>query len=195
MKTKIALMAVAAMLLQSRAMGAAQLATPAEEARLQQQYPGYRKVDDDYRHAGEAALERWQDWKWGLRIHWGLYAAYDTHESWIISEHKNDTNWLMNYYASYQWFNPTNFNADQWMDIMQRAGMKYFSFTSKHHEGFCLWPTKTLQRGFRKNAGGTFTEVTNHFSIAETPFQRDVIGELVNSARASIGREPLLFAH
>ena len=81
-------------------------------------------------------------------------------------------------------FNPTNFNADQWMEIMQRAGMKYFSFTTKHHEGFCLWPTKTLQRTYRKNADGTFELVTNHFSIAETPFQRDIVGELVKAGRA-----------
>src|SRR5437016_4983409 len=125
----IFLCGVVAVLSQTRVTTAAQPASATEEARLQQQYPGYRNVDEDYRHAGEAALERWQDWKWGLRIHWGLYAAYDTRESWIIQQHKNETNWLMDYYASSQTFNPTNFNADRWMEIMQRAGMKYFSFT------------------------------------------------------------------
>jgi alpha-L-fucosidase len=182
-----------ALLIQTPTSG--QLASQPEEARLQENYPGYRGVDGDYRHAGEAALERWQDWKWGLRIHWGLYAMYDSRESWIIRDHKDDTNWLMNYYASYQRFNPTNFNADRWMEIMQRAGMKYFSFTSKHHEGFCLWPTKTLQRGFCKNADGTFTEVTNHFSTAETPFARDLIGELAKSARAHQLGVSLYYSH
>ena len=47
-----------------------------------------------------------------------------------------------------------------------------------------MWPTQTLQRGFRKNADGTYEEVTNHFSIAETPYQRDIIGELVKAGRA-----------
>lgn len=186
---------VAAVLLQAQAPAANQLANSAEEARLQQEYPGYRGVDEAYRHAGEAALERWQDWKWGLRIHWGLYTLFNGQESWIIRDHKNDTNWLMNYYASYERFNPTNFNADQWMEIMQRAGMKYFSFTTKHHEGFCLWPTKTLQRVYRKNADGTFELVTNHFSIAETPYQRDIVGELVKAGRAHQIGVSLYYSH
>src|SRR3954468_12582932 len=112
MKTLPAIFAcgILALGLQGPASAADQPASAAEEARLEQQYPGYRNVDEDYRHAGEAALERWQDWKWGLRIHWGLYAMYDTRESWIIKDHKDDTNWLMDYYASSQRFNPTNFN-------------------------------------------------------------------------------------
>ena len=81
------------------------------------------------------------------------------------------------------------------MEIMQRSGMKYFSFTTKHHEGFCLWPTKTLQRGFRKNADGSFEEVTNHYSISETPFQRDIVGELVKSGRAHNLGVSLYYSH
>ena len=138
------------------------LATPSqglisqdEEKSLQARYAAYRKVDANYRHAGEAALERWMDWKWGLRIHWGLYCMFDGQESWIITRHLKDKQWLRNYYASYQRFNPQGFDADEWMRIMERAGMKYFSFTSKHHEGFCMWPTKTLQRGFRQKADGS----------------------------------------
>src|SRR5215468_6932970 len=46
------------------------LASAGEEKRLQETYSAYRGVDPDYRHAGEAAIERWMDWKWGLRIHW-----------------------------------------------------------------------------------------------------------------------------
>ena len=49
-------------------------ATADEEKALQARYPGYRKVAPDYRHAGQDALDRWMDWKWGLRIHWGLYS-------------------------------------------------------------------------------------------------------------------------
>jgi alpha-L-fucosidase len=155
-----------------------------EEKQLQAKYSSYRNVDPDYVHAGEAAIERWEDWKWGLRIHFGLYTLWGGRESWVLQDHENDKQWQKNYYATYQRFNPTGFDADQWMRIMQRAGMKYFSFTTKHHEGFCMWPTKTLQRGFRKKPDGTFEEVVDHYSIAETPFKRDIVGELVKAGRA-----------
>ena len=161
-----------------------QPATREEEQRLQRQYSDYRGVDAEYTHAGQAALDRWMDWKWGLRIHWGLYCMFNGQESWIITQHLKDKEWQKNYYASYQRFNPSGFDAAQWMEIMNRAGMKFFTFTTKHHEGFCLWPTQTLQKGFRTNAGGAYEEVTNHFSIAETPFQRDIVGELVKAGRA-----------
>ena len=181
---------------QTPALG--KLATRAEEQRLQETYSAYRGVDADYVHAGEAAVEHWQDMKWGLRIHWGLYCMFGDSggdASWVIKTHINDKEWQKNYYASYQDFNPTNFDANEWMEIMQRAGMKYFSFTSKHHEGFCMWPTKTLQRGFRKNADGSFEEVTNHFSIAETPFKRDIVGELVKAGRAHHLDVSLYYSH
>ena len=166
-----------------------------EELRLQEKYSAYRGVDRDYVHAGEAAVDRWMDWKWGLRIHWGLYSMWDGEESWIIKKHVDDKQWQRNYYASYQQFNPTAFNTDEWMRMMRRAGMKYFSFTTKHHDGFCMWPTRTLQKGFRKKDDGTFEEVVDHFSIAETPFKRDIVGELVKAGRAQGLGVSLYYSH
>ncbi|MEI6073960.1 MAG: alpha-L-fucosidase [Verrucomicrobiota bacterium] len=197
MKTKIIITTLSSLLLlaMTGCASAGKPATRAEEQRLQEKYSAYRGVDPDYTHAGEAAVERWMDLKWGLRIHWGLYTLWNGRESWIVRDHVKDQEWQKNYYASYQNFNPTNFNADEWMEIMQRSGMKYFSFTTKHHEGFCLWPTKTLQRGFRKNADGSFEAVTNHYSIAETPFNRDIVGELVKSGRAHSLGVSLYYSH
>ncbi len=170
--------------------------TDQEEQRLQDEYAGYRGVDPGYHHAGEAAVERWMDWKFGLRIHWGLYSQFgDPSASWIIRKHTGDKEWLKNYFASYQTFNPVNFNADQWMNMMQRGGMKYFSFTTKHHEGFCLWDTQTVQRGFRKKPDGTFEEVTNHFSIMETPYKHDIVAELVKAGRAHGLGVSLYYSH
>lgn len=166
-----------------------------EEQRLQVQYSAYRGVDSDYVHAGKDALDRWMDWKWGLRIHWGLYCMFDGRESWIVPDHLQDKDWQRAYYASYQQFNPTGFDADEWMHIMQRAGMKYFSFTTKHHEGFCLWPTKTLQRGFRKTADGRYVDVVDHYSIAETPYKRDIVGDLVKAGRAHGLGVSLYYSH
>ncbi|SPE56921.1 putative Alpha-L-fucosidase [Verrucomicrobia bacterium] len=198
MKTKIISTAVCSfvsLVLAGEPAAPGKPATREEEQRLQETYSSYCGVDSDYAHAGEAAVEGWRDWKWGLRIHWGLYCLFDGSESWIITSHLNDKEWQKNYYASYQRFNPTAFNADTWMQVMQRAGMKYFSFTSKHHEGFCMWPTLTLQRGFRKKTDGTYAEVTNHYSIAETPFKRDIVGELIKAGRAHGLGVSLYYSH
>jgi alpha-L-fucosidase len=198
MKRKIILTALCGMCSLTFAVKAAapnKPAATADEQRLQEEYSAYRGVDADYTHAGSAALERWMDWKWGLRIHWGLYCMFDGAESHIVLRHLNDREWLTNYYASYQVFNPTNFNADEWMKIMQRAGMKYFSFTTKHHEGFCLYPTRTLQKGFRKKADGTYEEVVDHYSIAETPYKQDIVGQLVKAGRAHNLGVSLYYSH
>ena len=170
-------------------------ATEKQEQELRDLYANYRQADPGYRHAGPEAVERWMDWKWGLRIHWGLYCMFNGGESWILVNPPKSRDWQLNYYASYQQFNPAGFDADEWMRIMQRAGMKYFSFTSKHHEGFCMWPTKTLQKGFRKKADGSYEEVTDHYSIAETPFKRDILGEIVKAGRAHGLGVSLYYSH
>ena len=61
----------------------------------------------------------------------------------------------------YKRFNPTRFNARNWVEIAKDAGMKYLVITSKHHGGFCMWDTK-------------FTD----YSIMHTPYKKDVIKEL-----------------
>ncbi|HEV2208915.1 MAG TPA: alpha-L-fucosidase [Verrucomicrobiae bacterium] len=183
------------LLVWSNALEGAETISAAEEQQLQATYSAYDGVEPQYRHAGQAAIERWMDLKWGLRIHWGLYAMFDGRESWILRDHQKDKDWQRNYYASYRQFNPTNFDADEWMRIMQRAGLKYFSFTAKHHEGFCLWPTRTWQRGFRKTAEGTYEPVTDHYSIAETPYHKDIIGQLVKAGRAHGLGVSLYFSH
>ncbi|MEI7733085.1 MAG: alpha-L-fucosidase [Verrucomicrobiota bacterium] len=190
------MLTLAALNLKAEVIGQGQLATATEEQGLQQQFSAYRGVDADYVHAGATTLERWMDWKWGLRIHWGLYCMFDGGESWIlVKPTPKPRDWQMNYYASYQQFNPTNFNADEWMRIMAHAGMRYFSFTSKHHEGFCLWPTKTLQKGFRKKADGSYEDVVDHYSIAETPYKKDIIADLVKAGRAHNLGVSLYYSH
>jgi len=66
----------------------------------------------------------------------------------------------------YHQFNPTNFNADEWVSIAKAAGMKYIVLTTKHHDGFCLWDTK-------------FTD----YNIMHTPFHRDVVKELSEACK------------
>ena len=97
-------------------------------------------------------LDKWQDLKFGMIIHWGLYSQLGIVESWSICSEEED--WIgrdstLNYdlYKRKYWetihtFNPVNFNPEQWALSGKKAGMKYVVFTTKHHDGFCLFDTK-----------------------------------------------------
>lgn len=108
-------------------------------------------------------LDKWQDQKFGVLFHWGLYSVPGIVESWSICS--EDVDWIsrkkdMTYDEYKKWYfglkeslNPTQFNPDKWADIMKDAGMKYMIFTTKHHDGFCMFDSK-------------YTD----FSIANGPF-------------------------
>lgn len=110
-----------------------------------------------------AHLDQWQDLKFGMIIHWGLYAVPGIVESWSICS--EDEDWIprdstMDYNAYKQWywnlnkeFNPRQFDPDQWAASAKNAGMKYVVFTTKHHDGFAMYDTKY-----------------SDFSIAKGPF-------------------------
>lgn len=97
-------------------------------------------------------LDKWQDQKFGVLFHWGLYSVPGIVESWSICS--EDEDWIprdttMSYEEYKKWyfglidkFNPVNFNPEQWADVMQDAGMKYMVFTTKHHDGFCMFDSK-----------------------------------------------------
>ena len=99
-------------------------------------------------------LGKWQDLKFGLFMHWGTYSEWGVVESWSICP--EDEGWTQrrgtygaNYYdykKAYEnlqtTFNPINFNPDKWVAAAKNAGMKYVIFTTKHHDGFCMFDTK-----------------------------------------------------
>lgn len=96
-------------------------------------------------------LEKWRDQKFGMIIHWGLYAEPGIIESWSLCNEdwitRGDSNVAYNDYKKWYWslkdkFNPTSFNPDQWAEAAQKAGMKYVVFTTKHHDGFNMFDTK-----------------------------------------------------
>lgn len=97
-------------------------------------------------------LAVWQDQKFGVLFHWGLYSVPGIVESWsICSEDEDwiprDKKWNYEDYKKWYWelkdsLNPTEFNPEQWADVMQDAGMKYMIFTTKHHDGFCMYDSK-----------------------------------------------------
>ena len=99
-------------------------------------------------------LSHWQDIKFGLLMHWGTYSEWGIVESWSICP--EDEGWTQrrgSYAASYfdyvkayenlqTTFNPTKFDPGKWAAAAKDAGMKYVVFTTKHHDGFCMFDTK-----------------------------------------------------
>ena len=99
-------------------------------------------------------LDKWQDLKFGVLFHWGLYSVPGIVESWSICS--EDVDWIrrpkgspVDYNEYKKWYfglkdqlNPVDFNPEQWAEVMQDAGMKYMLFTTKHHDGFCTFDSK-----------------------------------------------------
>ncbi len=99
-------------------------------------------------------LARWQDYKFGLMMHWGTYSQWGVVESWSICP--EDEGWTVRrgpyadsytgYVQAYQnlqkTFNPVKFDPAKWAAAAKDAGMKYVVFTTKHHDGFCMFDTK-----------------------------------------------------
>lgn len=95
-------------------------------------------------------LENWRDQKFGIIIHWGLYAVPGIIESWSLCNEEWITRDSTSHYDDYKrwyWslnksFNPTKFNPEAWAAASKTAGMKYVVFTTKHHDGFNMFDTK-----------------------------------------------------
>ena len=112
----------------------------------------------------EARLAWWRNDRFGMFIHFGLYAMPARHE-WVkcyerISDASYDSKYLPR-------FNPDLFDARDWARRAKAAGMKYVVLTTKHHEGFCMWDTATTD-----------------YKITKTPFGRDLVKEYVEALRA-----------
>jgi alpha-L-fucosidase len=105
--------------------------------------------------AVQRKLEDWQDAKLGLMITWGIYSQWGIVESWSLcgedegwckrtGPYANDYDAYKKAYRALQkTFSPASFNPDRWADAAARAGMKYLIFTTKHHDGFCMFDTRT----------------------------------------------------
>jgi alpha-L-fucosidase len=97
-----------------------------------------------------AKLDKWQDQKFGILIHWGLYAVPGIIESWnLCSEDWINRDSTIAYpdYKKWYWglkdkFNPVHFNPDAWAEAAKAAGMRYVVFTTKHHDGFNMFDTR-----------------------------------------------------
>lgn len=102
----------------------------------------------------QATIDHWQDLKFGLFIHWGIYSQLGCVESWSLVP--GDLDWQMRsrrergmdyfeylkfYEQTKTTFNPLAFDPSKWAAAAKYAGMKYVVFTTKHHDGFCMFDT------------------------------------------------------
>ncbi len=111
----------------------------------------------------ERRMQWWHQAKFGMFIHWGLYSVLARHE-WVMEMEGMP---VSEYELLAKQFKPKPNAAREWARLAKRAGMKYMVMTTKHHEGFCLFDTKTTDFCAPKQAAG-----------------RDLVKEYVEAARA-----------
>ena len=129
--------------------------------------------DTETKAQRDARMAWWRQARFGMFIHWGLYSV--PAGVWNGQTDSDAGEWIMNQLsipvADYQklapQFNPTQFNAHDWVALAKAAGMKYIVITAKHHDGFAMYGSKA-----------------NPFNIVDaTPFKRDPLKELAAEAR------------
>ena len=121
------------------------------------------KLPKETVEAKTARMKWWTDARFGMFIHFGLYAMPARHE-WVKSyEHLTNED----YEKYFELFNPDHLDARAWAKAAKAAGMKYVVLTAKHHEGFCLWDSKVTD-----------------YKVTNTPFGRDIVKEFVEAVRA-----------
>jgi alpha-L-fucosidase len=108
-----------------------------------------------------AARTRFQDDKFGLFVHWGIYSVLGDGE-WVMQNHRIPA-------ARYEYvatqFNPVEFDAPAWVALAKAAGMRYITITSKHHDGFAMFDS----------------EVSDWDVVDRTPYGKDVLKQLADA--------------
>jgi alpha-L-fucosidase len=101
-----------------------------------------------------AARSAFQDAKFGLFIHWGIFSVLGDGE-WVMN---NENIPVKDYKKLVNFFNPLEFDAHQWVSMAKNAGMKYITLITRHHDGFSMWDTKY-----------------SSYNIMNTPYKKDVV--------------------
>lgn len=125
--------------------------------------------------ADPAALQQWQSNRFGMFIHFAPCAITGRELSWSRAGRRPDRNETntdgtpaAEYDQLYHQFNPSNFDANAWVNIAKDTGMKYMVLTAKHHDGFVMFDSK-------------FTD----YKISNTPFKRDICAELAQACHSN----------
>lgn len=105
------------------------------------------------------ARQQFQDAKFGLFIHWGVFSIMG-HAEWVMN---NENIPVKDYTKLMSFFNPTQFDAHAWVSMAKNAGMKYITLITRHHDGFSMWDTKY-----------------SDFNIMNTPYHQDVVKMIVD---------------
>jgi len=121
----------------------------------------------------DAEMQRWREYGLGQFIHWGVYAIPGG--QWNGKTSNYAAEWFRSsglishqeYDNLYKQFNPTDFDAVRWAKQAKQMGAKYMIFTTKHHDGFCMWPSK-------------YTDYT----IVNTPYKKDIVKQIVDAYNA-----------
>ena len=100
--------------------------------------------------------------KLGMFIHWGIYALTELQDQ-AFPRYGLDRG---EYESLMHSFNPVNYDPEKWVLLAKEAGMKYVCFTTKHHDGFCMWDTK-------------YTD----YNVMNTPYGKDVLRMLADACR------------
>ena len=112
---------------------------------------------------GKDKLQWFRDARFGMFIHWGIYSIPAKGE-WAMFHNS----WDYDYYEKFaERFNPVEFDPAQWAELAWNAGMRYVVFTTKHHDGFCMYDSKHTD-----------------FKITNTPYKKDITAQLVKAFRA-----------
>ena len=135
------------------------------------EYSEIPKEYEDYIYADKKDVEWFVDAKFGVFVHWGPYSIAEVPASWgrkgpRPGARKKATSGvpLEEYNNLYKKFNPVNFNADEWIKMVKESGAKYFVFTTKHHDGFCM-----------------FDAPNTDYKITNTPYGKDIAKELADA--------------
>src|SRR5436305_85657 len=102
-----------------------------------------------------AAREWFQDARFGLFIHWGVYSVRGDGE-WVMDKRHLS---IAEYEKLPARFNPTEFDPAEWVALAKAAGVKYITITSKHHDGFAMWDSR----------------VSDWTITKRTPYKKDVL--------------------
>lgn len=121
------------------------------------------KIWDETEEEKTERLAWWTHDRFGMFIHWGLYAQPARHE-WVKRKERISDE---DYQKYFDMFDPDLFNPTEWAKKAKAAGMKYAVITTKHHEGFCMFDSK-------------YTD----YDVMNTPYGKDIIKEWVDAFRA-----------
>ena len=127
--------------------------------------PAVQAAETPYQPSPEnlQARQWFQDAKFGLFIHWGVYSVPGAGE-WVMNNHKMT---VADYEKLPAQFSPTQYDPAAWVALAKAAGMKYITITSKHHDGFAMWDSK----------------VSDWTIVKRTPYHKDVLKMLADECQ------------